>query len=96
MMDADTNTGLPSADMKNPPTPATIRALRQKKGYTQAEAAGLLEVTARAWQHWEGGTRPINGPAWRLFQLAPAKPPAPKKQSPILARKKRATASRKA
>ena len=89
-MDENTNTGLASADMKNPPSPAKIRALRQDKGSTQAEAAGLLDVTPRAWQHWEAGSRPINGPAWRLFQLAPAKA-ALVPQKPALAPKRRRT-----
>lgn len=41
----------------NTATPGNLRALREKFGWTQAEAACLVHVTTRAWQWWESGER---------------------------------------
>lgn len=36
-----------------PPTPAEIRAAREKAGLTQTEAAVKVCATLRGWQNWE-------------------------------------------
>lgn len=55
------------------PSPDEIRALRDKAGLTQAEAASLVHTTLRNWQQWEAteGTnmRPMHPAFWELFQL---------------------------
>jgi DNA-binding transcriptional regulator YiaG len=54
--------------MQNP-TPEQIKESRQQAGLTQTEAAALVYVELRAWQHWEAGTRPMHAGLWELFQL---------------------------
>ena len=49
------------------PTPQEIKAWRESAGLTQAQAAALIGYTARAWENWEQGIRPMR-PV--LFNLA--------------------------
>ncbi len=51
-----------------PPTPAEIRAAREKAGLEPAEAAAVLEYTERAWHQWEAGTRPMRRPLFDHFK----------------------------
>ncbi len=38
-------------------TPKQVRALRERLGLTQTQAAEKVGVTLRAWQSWEAGDR---------------------------------------
>ncbi len=49
------------------PIPAEIKAWRESAGLTQAKAAALIGYTARAWENWEQGIRPMRA---ALFDLA--------------------------
>ena len=49
--------------------PAEIKQARQAAGLTQTEAAKLVGVALRTWQHWEGGDRKMSAPVWKLFLL---------------------------
>lgn len=40
------------------PTPAEVRAAREKAGLTQTDAAAVIYGTLRAWQNWENETDP--------------------------------------
>lgn len=40
-------------DLAGNPTPAEIKAAREKAALTQAEAADLVRGSLRAWQNWE-------------------------------------------
>lgn len=46
-----------------------MRQTREEAGLTQTEAAGMVYVELRAWQHWEAGTRPMHPAFWELFRL---------------------------
>jgi len=50
------------------PAPTRIRKERLSAGLTQADAAGLLGVSERAWQDWEGGRRRMRMAFFELFQ----------------------------
>lgn len=57
-----------------PPTPAQIRAAREAAGLTQTQAATLVHVALRTWQHWEeprggDGAREIPLGLWELFLI---------------------------
>ncbi len=41
------------------PTPTEIKAWRVSAGITQAQAAALIGYTARSWENWEQGARPM-------------------------------------
>lgn len=49
------------------PRPEEIRAVREKSGLTQEEAAALIGYTRRAWQEWEAGTRGMRRALFDLF-----------------------------
>lgn len=51
------------------PTPADIRAARERAGLTQAQAAATVCVGIRNWQQWEGGERKMHPGLWKLFLL---------------------------
>ena len=38
-------------------------------GVTQQQAAGMVHVTLRAWQHWESGQRTMPAGLWELFVI---------------------------
>lgn len=46
-----------------------IRSAREGLGETQASMAERMGVSLGGWQQWEYGTRPLKGPALKLFQL---------------------------
>ena len=62
-------TNHPNRGPKGPaatPTPAQIRAAREKAGLTQQQAADLIHATLRAWQCWEA---PAGTPAARRMHV---------------------------
>lgn len=58
-----------SRSTRRNPTPAEIRAARERTGLTQAQAADLLHVDLRSWQKWEGGERSMHPAFWELLRL---------------------------
>lgn len=50
------------------PTPPEIKQARTEAGLTQQACAGLVYKTARAWQHYEQGTRTMPKSVWELFK----------------------------
>lgn len=64
------------------PTPVEIRALREKYGLTQKQAAVLVLSKERTWRHWESvpGTagkdaaRQMPANVWLLFRACLAYP----------------------
>ncbi len=48
---------------------AQIKAIREALGNTQAEMADRMGVSLGGWQQWEYGTRPLQGPAFKLLML---------------------------
>ncbi|TFH41535.1 MAG: XRE family transcriptional regulator [Lysobacterales bacterium] len=52
----------------NAPTPQMIRKLRGKLGLTRSEAAGIIECSARTWEAWEAGRRPMHPAFWFAFK----------------------------
>lgn len=61
----------------NTPTPKDIASERLRAGLTQDQAAGMVYVTTRAWQHWEAGTRTMHKGLWELFLLKRHVPSGP-------------------
>lgn len=54
------------------PTPAEIRAARERARLTQTAAASLIYSTLRTWQDWEAGIARMHPGLWELFrQKAP-------------------------
>lgn len=51
------------------PTPASIRALRERANLTPADAAAMIHASARAWQQWESGDRRMHPAFWELFRI---------------------------
>lgn len=51
------------------PQPTSVRAARVAAGLTQSEAGALVYRTARNWQQWESGERPMDPGLWLLFQI---------------------------
>lgn len=51
------------------PTPASIRALRERANLTPADAAALIHASARAWQQWESGDRRMHPAMYELFYI---------------------------
>jgi len=51
------------------PDPETIKAIRDKLGFTQAECAEFCHITLRGWQHWESGARRMPVSTWELFLI---------------------------
>lgn len=51
------------------PTPAEIRAARDRAGLTQTEAAAVIYCTLRGWQDWEGGQRRMHPAMWELWRI---------------------------
>jgi len=50
-------------------TPAEIREIRKREGWTQQKLADEIGVTVRTVKHWEAGTRSISLPAEKLLKL---------------------------
>jgi len=51
-------------------TPATIRAIRNTKGWSQTRLAQVLRIKdIRTIQRWEAGDVPISGPASILLEM---------------------------
>jgi len=55
--------------MKKISQPKQLNALRVAYGATQQEAADMVHVTPRAWQHWEAGKRTMPAGLWELFVI---------------------------
>jgi len=51
------------------PTPKQIVQARTDAGITQREAASLMLVTVKGYQHWEYGVRAMHPAMWELFQI---------------------------
>ena len=51
------------------PTPAQIRAARERAGLTQTQAAARVYAKLRSWQDWEAGKRRMHPAFWRLFLI---------------------------
>jgi putative transcriptional regulator len=51
------------------PTPAEIRASRERAGLTQTQAGAVIGAALRTWQDWESGARNMPAAKWRLWQL---------------------------
>jgi putative transcriptional regulator len=51
------------------PTPEEVRALRLAHGHTQAQAAELVHMRARAWQKYEGGESAMHAAVWELYRI---------------------------
>ena len=49
------------------PTPEEVRAARNAAKLTQTQAAALVHVSLRTWQHAESGAHPVTLSAWELF-----------------------------
>ena len=54
-------------------TPATLRAWRLARGFSQQAAADWYGCTLRAWQRYEAGQRPIPAPLHHRLRLAAAR-----------------------
>lgn len=52
-----------------PPTAEQVRAARTAAGQTQAEAAALIHMGARAWRHYETGARAMHPAFWELYRI---------------------------
>jgi len=51
-------------------TPATIRAIRNAKGWSQTRLAQVLRIKdIRTIQRWESGVVPVSGPASILLEM---------------------------
>lgn len=61
-------------DMGVIPLGSEIKSWRESVGLTQAQAGALIGYTARAWENWEQGIRPMR-PV--LFDLARRSVPQP-------------------
>ncbi len=57
------------------PTPAVIRAERERYGLTQTQAAQLVYSALRSWQDWEAGQRRMHPALWELFKAKGAELP---------------------
>jgi DNA (cytosine-5)-methyltransferase 1 len=55
--------------MYESPEPEKIKALRERFGLTQSEAATQVHVKLRAWQWWESGNRKMPIGLWELFLI---------------------------
>lgn len=53
---------------------AHIRALRERLGLTQREAADLVYVQVQAWSQWERGVAQMPVAAWELLLLKSGMP----------------------
>ena len=51
-----------------------IKEVREKTGFTQAEFAARLHISARTLQNWEQGRRYPTGPAATLIRILDAHP----------------------
>lgn len=51
------------------PTPAAIRAMRERANLTPADTAAMIHASARAWQQWESGDRRMHPAFWELFRI---------------------------
>lgn len=51
------------------PTPEDVRALRLAHGHTQAQAAAMVHMKARAWQKYEGNEAAMHPAVWELYRI---------------------------
>jgi len=50
-------------------SPQELKKTRVEAGLTQTQAAEMVGITLRNWQHWEAGTRKINAGLIELFMI---------------------------
>lgn len=55
--------------MSHRPTAARVRAMREKVGLTQWEAARVIYITTNAWQKYENGSRIMPRHSFELFKI---------------------------
>lgn len=60
---------MPDANKLHSPTVTTIRDARIAASLTQSEAAQVVRVSLRTWQHWEAGDRAMPPGLFELFML---------------------------
>lgn len=58
------------------PSPAEVRAARERIGYSQT-AAAVIYRTLRTWQAWESGDTPMDPAFWELWKHKVGIEPAP-------------------
>src|SRR5690349_13826180 len=51
------------------PTPEQIRASRQRRGHTIAQAADTIDVARVTWEKWEAGINPMHPAYWLAYHL---------------------------
>ena len=51
------------------PTPDEVRSLRLAHGQTQAQAAAMVHMKARAWQKYEGNDAAMHPAVWELYRI---------------------------
>jgi putative transcriptional regulator len=61
-------------DPPDPVTSKTVKQVRHAANVSQAVFARYLNVSTKTVQAWEGGTRPVAGPALLLFRIAKQHP----------------------
>lgn len=61
-------------DPPEPVTSETVKRVRDGVNVSQAVFARYLNVSTKTVQAWEGGTRPVAGPALLLFRIAQRHP----------------------
>lgn len=64
---------LRTTKLPEPPEPVTsktVKEVRHAANVSQAVFARYLNVSTKTVQAWEGGTRPVAGPALLLFRIA--------------------------
>lgn len=61
-------------DPPQPVTSETVKQVRDAVNASQAVFARYLNVSTKTVQAWEGGTRPVAGPALLLFRIASEHP----------------------
>ena len=50
-------------------TPAELKAYRKSKGWTQAQAALMVEAASTEWQEWESGRRKVPRRVLAILEL---------------------------
>jgi len=53
----------------NSPTPEQIKQARKEAGLTQTQAAALIDMKRRTWQHWETGDRNMHPALWEMWNI---------------------------
>lgn len=65
----NTDTDQTSASSAETPTADQVREARSAAGLTQAQAAALIYMGARAWRKYESGEAVMHAAFWELFRI---------------------------